>query len=148
MDIILTVLNALKIDKTVIFQFILLFVFFNIIATLLFKRVQEVLEFREGKTTKLENHAHSVYKKAEDLSAQYNAKVEKTHQESQSLAQKKKSETLKKESEILRAAEDKISAEYEERKAKINKEISDKKAVVMNEAEVLAGNLVDKLTKN
>lgn len=147
MDTIVIILKALKIDQTVLIQFGLLAVFFNILAPLLFKRIQEVLEYREGKTTKLESHAHAVYKQAEDLAEQYKAKVEKTHQDSQNESHKKKSEILAKERELLKSAEDKLSSEYDERKGKILKEMSEKKTVVMAEADKLAGSLVEKLTK-
>lgn len=147
MDTILVILNALKIDKTVIIQFVLLIVFFNTLAPMLFKRIQKVLELREAKTSKLESHAHAVYKKSEELAEQYKAKVEKTHQDSQLSTNKKKSDVLNKERDLLKSAEEKINAEYEERKAKILKEISEKRLVVMAEAEKLAGNLVEKLTK-
>ena len=147
MDTILVILNALKIDKTVIIQFALLAVFFNTIAPILFNRIQKVLDLREGKTTKLESHAHAVYKKSEELADQYKAKVEKTHQDSQQESNKKKSEVLSKEKDLLKSAEEKISAEYEERKTKILKEISEKRLVVMAEADKLASSLVEKLTK-
>ena len=147
MNTIVVILNALKIDKTVFIQFGLLVLFFNTVAVLLFNRIKVVLELRENKTTKLENHAHAVYKQAEELGEQYKAKVEKTHAESQSSSQKKKSDVMSKERELLKLAEDKISSEYEERKSKILKDMSEKRAVVMAEAEKLSGNLVEKLTK-
>lgn len=147
MDTILIILKALKIDQTVLIQFGILIIFFNTLAPLLFKKIQDVLELRESKTTKLESHAHHVYKKAEDLAEQYNAKVEKTHQDSQGTSQKKKSDILNKERDFLKAEEDKLSREYEERKAKIQKEMEEKRTIVMAEADKLAGNLVDKLTK-
>jgi F-type H+-transporting ATPase subunit b len=105
------------------------------------------LEFREGKTTKLENHAHAVYKQAEELAEQYKARVEKTHTDSQLITQKKKNDILKSESDLVKLAEDKLNSEYEERKSKILKEMSEKRAVVMAQADQLAGNLVEKLTK-
>lgn len=147
MDTIVIIIKALKIDQTVLIQFGLLLVLFNTIAPLLFKKIQAVLELREGKTVKLESHAHNVYKKAEDLAEQYKAKVEKTHQDSQDISQKKKSEISNKERDILKAEEDKLGSEYEARKAKIQKEISEKRTVIMAEADKLAGNLVEKLTK-
>ena len=147
MDTIVIILKALKIDQTAIIQFGILFVFFNILAPLFFKRIQEILEYRESKTTKLEDHAHAVYKQAEELADQYKAKVEKTHADSQNVAQKKKSDILNKERNLLKSAEDVINSEYDERKAKILKEMSEKRAVVMAEADKLAGSLVEKLTK-
>lgn len=147
MDTIVIILKALKIDQTAIIQFGIFFVFFNILATFFFKRIQDVLEYRESKTTKLEDHAHAIYKQAEDLADQYKAKVEKTHTDSQSTTQAKKSETLNKENEILKSAESVINSEYDSRKAKIFKEISDKRITVMEEADKLASHLVEKLTK-
>lgn len=147
MDTIVIILKALKIDQTAIIQFGLLLVFFNILAPLFFKKIQEILEYREGKTTKLESHAHAVYKQAEELAEQYKAKVEKTHADSQQLTTNKKADVLNKERELLKSAEDKINSEYDERKAKIMKEMSEKRTAVMAEAEKLTGNLVEKLTK-
>jgi F0F1-type ATP synthase membrane subunit b/b' len=147
MDTIVIILKALKIDQTVLIQFGILVVFFNILAPLLFKRIQDILEYRESKTTKLESHAHTVYKQAEELAEQYKGKIEKTHADSQSVAAKKKSAVLEKERELLKTAEDQINSEYDERKAKILKDMSEKRTAVMAEADKLAGNLVEKLTK-
>ncbi|MDO9181334.1 MAG: hypothetical protein Q7U04_02955 [Bacteriovorax sp.] len=147
MDTILIILKALKIDQTVLIQFGILLVFFNILAPLLFKKIQAVLELRENKTTKLESNAHNIYKKAEELAEQYKAKVEKTHQDSQSISQKKKNDILNKEKEIIKAEETKITSEYEDRKTKIQKELAEKRTIVMAEADKLANNLVDKLIK-
>lgn len=147
MDTIVIILQALKIDKTVLIQFALLVLFFNLLAPLFFNKIKEILEYREGKTTKLESHAHAVYKQAEDLADQYKAKVEKTHQDSQTVANKNKSEVMNKEKDLLKSAEELLSSEYDSRKSKILKEISEKRTVVMGEADKLAGNLVEKLTK-
>jgi F0F1-type ATP synthase membrane subunit b/b' len=147
MDTIVIILQALKIDKTVLIQFGFLFVFFNLLAPLFFNKIQEILEYRENKTTKLESHAHAVYKQAEELAEQYKAKVEKTHQDSQTTSYKKKSEVLNAERDLLKKAEEQLNTEYEERKSKIVKEVLEKRSVVMADAEKLAGNLVEKLTK-
>ena len=147
MNTIVTILNSLKIDKTFLIQFGLFIVFFNIIAPLLFKKLQEVLDLRDSKTTKLESHAHHIYKQAEDLAEQYKGSVEKTHQDSQAIASKKKAEILAKEKEVLTGAEEKMSADYEGKRSTLLKELSEKRVAVMAEAEKLSSNLVDKLTK-
>jgi F-type H+-transporting ATPase subunit b len=147
METIVVIIKALKIDQTVFIQFALLLVFFNILAIFFFKRLQAVLDYREGKTTKLENHAHAVYKQAEDLAAQYKAKVEKTHKDSLAQAQKKKSDALNREHEILREAEEKLNQEYESNRAIILKDMSKKRESALAEADKLSGNLVEKLTK-
>lgn len=147
MDTIVVILTALKIDKTVLIQFGILFVFFNILAPLFFKRIQDILEYRENKTSKLENHAHAVYKQAEDLAEQYKAKVEKTHADSQIATSKKKNEVLEKEKSIIKSAEEQINSEYETRRSQLLRDVSEKRTTIMAEAEKLAGNLVEKLTK-
>jgi F-type H+-transporting ATPase subunit b len=147
MNTIVTILNSLKIDQTFIVQFILFVVFFNIIAPLLFKKLQQVLDLRENKTTKLESHAHHIYKQAEDLAEQYKGSVEKTHQDSQTIASKKKAEILAKEKEVFMSAEEKMNAEYEGKRSALLKELAEKKSAVMAEASVLSNNLVEKLTK-
>ena len=119
MDTIVIILKALKIDQTALIQFGMLVIFFNTIAPLLFKKMQDVLELRESKTVKLESHAHDIYKKSEDLAEQYKARVEKTHQDSQSVSHKKKLDILTKEKDILKSLEDKLESEYDERKSKI-----------------------------
>jgi F-type H+-transporting ATPase subunit b len=137
MDTIVIILKALKIDQTALIQFGILLVLFNTIAPLLFKKIQDVLELRESKTTKLESNAHNVYKKSEDLAEQYKANI----------TQKKKADILNKEKEILKSEENKLSSEYEDRKSKIKKEMSEKRTIIMAEADKLAANLVEKLTK-
>ncbi len=143
----LTIIKSLKIDQTVLVQFVLFVVFFNIIAPLLFKKVQEILDLRDAKTTKLESASHHIFKQADDLSLQYNAKIEKTHLDSQSVTTKKKSETISAENAVLHSAEDKMSAEFDAKKSTLGKEMSEKRKSVMAEAEKLSGNLIDKLTK-
>ncbi|QDK39877.1 hypothetical protein DOM21_00060 [Bacteriovorax stolpii] len=147
MNTIVTILNSLKIDATFLVQFALFVVFFNIIAPLLFKKLQEVLDLRESKTTKLESHAHHIYKQAEDLAEQYKGSVEKTHQDSQAIASKKKAEILAKEKEILNGAEEKMSSDYDAKRSTLLKEIAEKRTAIMAEAEKLSNNLVEKLTK-
>lgn len=147
MDTILVILKSLKIDQTFLVQFGLFLVFFNIIAPLLFKKLQEILDLRENKTTKLESHAHHLYKQADDLAVQYKAKIEKTHQDSQAIATKKKSDILSAERNVLKEADQKMTAEYDSKRATLLKELSEKRAVVMAEADKLSSNLVEKLTK-
>ena len=147
MDTIVIILKALKIDQTALIQFGMLVIFFNTVAPLLFKKMQAVLELRESKTVKLESHAHDIYKKSEDLASQYKAKVEKTHQDSQSASHKKKLEVLNKEREILKSLEEKLDTEYSDRKSKILDDMSKKRTEIMAEADKLSGSLVEKLTK-
>jgi F-type H+-transporting ATPase subunit b len=147
MGTVYTILNSLKIDKSFYIQFILFTVFFNILAPLLFKKIQIILELRESKTTKLDSHANHVFKQAEELAEEYKGTVEKTHQDAQAVASKAKSEILSKERAILTSAEDKMIEEYEGKKSVLLKEFSIKRAAVMADASNLSNSLVEKLTK-
>ena len=147
MGTIYTILNSLKVDQSFYIQFILFIVFFNVLAPLLFKKLQEVLELREGKTTKLESHANHVYKQADELAEQYKVSIEKTHTDSQVIATKKKSEIMAKEREVLLANEEKMNGEYEGKKSSLVKDFAQKRVTVMAEAEKLSSTLVEKLTQ-
>ncbi|MBC7712999.1 MAG: hypothetical protein H7177_06655 [Rhizobacter sp.] len=147
MGTVYTILNSLKIDKSFYVQFILFIVFFNILAPLLFKKIQIILELRESKTVKLDSHANHVYKQAEDLAEEYKGSVEKTHQDAQSVATKAKSEILSKERTILTSAEEKMTEEYEGKRSVLLKDFSNKRVAVMADAEKLSNTLVEKLTK-
>ena len=147
MNTIVTILNSLKIDQTFLIQFVLFIVFFNIIAPVLFKRLQEVLDLRDSKTTKLDSHANHVYKQADDLAVQYKASIEKTHTEAQAIATKKKAEVLAKEKALFTSAEEKLTGEYEGKRSSLLKDLADKRVTVLAEAEKLSNTLVEKLTK-
>lgn len=147
MNTIVTILNSLKIDNTFLVQFVLFLVFFNVIAPILFNKLQEILELRESKTSKLDSHANDLYKKVEELQEKYKASVEKTHQDSQVIASKKKSEILAKEREVLTGAENKMTSDYEAKRAQLLKEMNEKRTAVLSEASVLSNSLVEKLTK-
>jgi F-type H+-transporting ATPase subunit b len=147
MNTIVTILNSLKIDNTFLIQFVLFLVFFNVIAPILFNKLQEILELRESKTSKLDSHANDLYKKVEELQEKYKASVEKTHQDSQVIASKKKSEILAKERGVLTGAENKMTSDYEAKRAQLLKEMNEKRTAVLSEASVLSNSLVEKLTK-
>lgn len=147
MDMILTIFKSLGVDQTVFIQFAILIVMFFLISSLLFTKLQEVLELREIKTTKLENTAHAIYKQADELAEQYKARVEKTHHDSHHTNQKKKTDITSTEKEKLKSAEEQFSKEYEEKRSKILDELATQKATLMSKVDELSGSLVEKLTK-
>ena len=147
MDMVLTIFKSLGVDQTVFIQFAILIIIFFLVSTLLFTKLQEVLELRETKTTKLENNAHAIYKQADELAEQYRAKVEKTHQESHHFNQKKKLDIQLNEKEKIKNAEEQFTKEYEEKRQIILKEIMAQKSSLMSKVDELSGSLVEKLTK-
>lgn len=147
MDAILSIFQSLGVDQTVFVQFASVIVIFTILSCVLFPKVKEVLELRESKTTKLDGNANNLYKKAEDLSAQYKSVIEKTHQESQATAAKKKAELTDAERVELKKTEEVIQKDYDAKKTVVLKEIESKKSSVLAEADQLSKSLLEKLTK-
>jgi F-type H+-transporting ATPase subunit b len=147
MDMILTIFKSLGVDQTVFVQAAILIVIFFLVSNLLFSKLQEILELREERTSKLENNAHAIYKQADELAEQYRANVEKTHQESHQLNQKQKAEISSAEKQKIKTTEDQFSLEYEEKRTKILEEVSQQKSYLLAKVEELSGNLVEKLTK-
>ncbi len=144
---IVTIFKSLSVDQTVFIQFVSLLIIFIILSTVLFNRLKDVLDHRENKTTKLEDNAHAVYKKADELAEQYRAHVEKTHHESQVKSSKKKSDILTNEKSLIKEAEEKLTKEYEEKRAMLEKEFSEKRKSALAQVAELSSQLVTKITK-
>ncbi len=147
MNTIITILNSLKIDSTFLVQFVIFVVFFNLIAPILFKRLQAVIDLRESKTTKLDSDASHIYKQVEDLEIKYKGTIEKAHQDNQVVATKKKSEIQDKEKALLTAEENKLENEYDVKRKALLADLASKKSIVFAEADKLSNSLVEKLTK-
>jgi F-type H+-transporting ATPase subunit b len=147
MDMIVTIFGSLGVDKTVFIQFAILLLTFIACTTLFFSRLKEVLDLRETRTTKLEGNAHAIYKKAEELSEQFKAKVEKTHQEAHSAALTKKNEIVNQNKKLIEETEAKLNAEYEAKRAAMYADFNSKKEKSLLEVESLSNSLIEKLTK-
>lgn len=147
MEMIVTIFKSLGVDQTVFIQFISLIVIFTLVSNLLFKKLKEVLDYRESKTIKLEGNAHAIYKKADELHEQYKAKIEKTHQDSHHVSQQKKNEIIKKENDLIRKAEQEITAEYESKRNAMLNTFKENKEKTLAEVDSLSKSLVDKITK-
>lgn len=144
---IVKIFESLSVDQTVFIQFVSLIIIFIILSTVLFNRLKDVLDHRENKTTKLEDNAHAVYKKADELAEQYKAHVEKTHHESQLKSSKKKSEILNNEKSLIKEAEEKLNKEYEEKRMALEKEFAQKRETALAQVSELSLQLVTKITK-
>lgn len=147
MDTILIILRALKIDQTVLIQFGLLFVFYNIFAPVFFNRLKEVLELREKKTTKLHGNALALNKKSEELELGLKTRLDKTHAELGARLAKEKHELVSKRNESLALKMDAIQKEYEASRTKLLADVKLKKETAQKELQSLSSGLIEKLTK-
>lgn len=144
MELVLSVFEKLSVDKTVFIQFGILVVLFMFLKMIFFDKLQFVLELRETKTTKLEDNANKTFSQAETLSKKYKDEVDKAYGEAQEKYNKRKAEILERERRAVKAAESEINKELELERAKFVVELDSKKKTVLESADNLAKNLVEK----
>lgn len=144
MDLVLSVFKKLNVDQTVFIQFAILVVLFFLLKVIFFNKLQFVLELRESKTTKLEDNANKTFSEAEGLSQKYKDEIDKAYVEAQEKYNKRKSEILDREKQNIKTAENQINLDVEKERAQFVAELDSKKKEVLNNADSLAKNLVDK----
>jgi F-type H+-transporting ATPase subunit b len=144
MDLVLSVFKKLNVDETVFIQFAILVALFFFLKMIFFNKLQFVLELRESKTTKLEDNANKTFSEAESLSLKYKEKIDKAYVEAQGKYNKRKTEILEREKQNIKNAENQINQELEQERTQFVAELDSKKKEVLNNADSLAKNLVDK----
>lgn len=146
MDAIIGIFTKLGVDSTIFPLFIVFLIFFFVLKAVFFNKLQEILELRETKTTKLEGNANEMLTEADELEKKYKTKIELAYQEAQTDLGEKKNEILTKEKGVIQEAQAEVNAEYQEKRKAFQVEFTAKREDVMKSADSLAKNLVEKLT--
>ncbi|EQC50008.1 ATP synthase B/B' CF(0) [Bacteriovorax sp. BSW11_IV] len=146
MDTIIGIFKSLGVDSTVFTQFIIICILYLVLRNLLFGKLQEVLELREGKTTKLEENANKKFIEAENLAKSYKEKINNAQSEAFSKLSKVKEEVLGVEKQKLKAEEAKLNSEIEAKAQQFANEVEQKRQEVLANADALANDLITKLT--
>lgn len=146
MDTIIGIFKSLGVDSTVFTQFIIICILYLVLRNLLFGKLQEVLELREGKTTKLEENANKKFIEAENLAKSYKEKINSAQSEAFSKLSKVKEEVLGVEKQKLKAEEAKLNSEIEAKAQQFANEVEQKRQEVLANADALANDLITKLT--
>ena len=146
MNEIIAIFKQLGVDSTIFFQFGIFVVFFAIVKVLLFDKLQFVIELRESKTTKLEDEANRKFQDAEKLAYEYREKMNKAQQSSQEKLKAGKAEVVSRERNKYEEAQKKIIAEMESDRKTFEQELSTKKGEILSKADILASELVNKLS--
>ena len=146
MDMILSVLERLSIDKTIIPTFFIVIIFYFIISNLFFKKLLQVIVNRESKTTKLEGSANQKAQEAEQLKNDYKSRVNEAYAESQNELKMRKAKETQAKKDIYLEKENKLNQEADNKLAEEMTVLSKKKDEVMASADGLSKVLVDKLT--
>ena len=147
MQMIVDIFKQLGVDDTIFTQFALVFVLFFLIKNVLMAKLQDVIELREGKTTKLEGDANQKFQEAEQLSQKYNDKIAEANAKAQKIFSDKKDEVNSDQKKVFEAAEKKTDAEVLDKKKKYEEELKKHKELVMQNADSLASNLINKITE-
>jgi F0F1-type ATP synthase membrane subunit b/b' len=147
MDTILNIFISLGVQKIVGIQFLTVVVFYFILTKLFFSKLQFVIETREGKTTKREGNANKMLNEAEALSLQYKKTIEDTQAQTFADASKKKNILLEEQRSALKQKANQLEEEMTKQRQVNLKEIESQKAIVMNQAEELSKQLLEKISK-
>jgi F-type H+-transporting ATPase subunit b len=146
MDTILNIFKSLGADITFFYQLVLVIVFYFALKMSLFSKLQEVLDLRENKTTKLDGNANKKFAEAEELSLKYKSELDKANQEAFSIVSAKKEESLNTQKVKVKEIDGKLNAEIDEKRKVFMAELETHKTNILKEADSLSGDLVNKLT--
>ncbi|AYF46019.1 MULTISPECIES: hypothetical protein [Halobacteriovorax] len=147
MDTILTVLKSLQIDSTLFIQLAIVTVLYFVTRNLIWSKLQDILENREAKTTKMESGAEEKTRLATELEKEYKVKIESAQSEAFSIIQAKKEEVTKREAAKVKELADKLESQLNAEKNEYAKELEEKKVAVMKDAEELSSLLVNKIVQ-
>lgn len=146
MDTFLNIFKSLGADVTFFYQLVLVLVFYFVLKYSLFGKLQEVLDLRENKTTKLEGNANKKFAEAEELAQKYKAELAKANQEAYSLLSDKKAAAESAQKAKLKEVENQLNIQVEAKRKEFMAELEVHKENVLKEADSLSGDLVNKLT--
>ena len=147
MDSVIAIFSQLGADESLLYQFGIFVITFILGKVLFFNHLQDVLETRTAKTVGLEDSAEAKFEEINKMSKEYKEKISEANKEARSNLDNKKTEIIKKEESRYREIETEVNSQVDEERKKVSSEINDKKEQIMNEAEGLASNLVDQLTR-
>lgn len=147
MDMVVDIFKQLGANESLVHQFIIIVVMFYLTKFLFLNHLQEVLDVREDKTVNLEGSAEKQFEEISKIQDAYKEKMQTVNKEIKADYEDKKNTIVKREESVYREKESEINSFIEKSRLEIESEIKEKKDKVMNDAEQLAGGLVQKITK-
>jgi len=146
MDTILNIFSSLGIDESFFTLLALVFASYFILKFFLFNKLQQVLDLRESKTTKMEAGAHKKFDEAEELANKYKQGIHATQQEADKILSQAKSTVQAKEKEKVKLAAKELEAISDSERKVFAQEIEERKKTIMESAGTLSTQLVEKVT--
>ncbi len=143
----LDIFTQLGTDQSILYQFILIAVLFVASKFLFLQHLQNVIETREEKTSKLEGNTEKQFADINKLQNDYKQKIHTANKEMKTKLDDGKTTITKKYETQYRGEEKTINEFFEKSKKEIENEIADKKTAVLSDAQDLAKSLVNKIAK-
>lgn len=147
MDMVLGIFAQLGADKTIWYQFTIVVVMYLLSKTLFFGHLQNVLETREDKTTKLEGNAEKQFEEVSKIAADYKEKIGAANKSAKVKLDSEKAEISKSLEANYKAEEKKINDYIDSSRKESEAKLQEQKDKILSDAEDLASSLVQKITK-
>lgn len=145
METFTAIFTQLGVDSSLVPQFFIILSIFIVTQFLFLGKLQEVIENREEKTTKLENSADDVLEKVKKMQTEYNSKIDEANRKALISTTESKQKITQKYTEQYKSTEKEINAYVEQARHNFNNEIEMNKQAYLADADNLAQSLVQKI---
>ena len=147
MDLVLSIFQQLGADKSIFVQFVIVTIMFVLSKHLFFGHLQNVLDTREDKTTKLAGAADKQFEEVNQMAEQYKEKIQAANKDLKSNLDTSKNDIIKSAEARYRTSETESNSHVEASRKEIEAEVKSQEEQVLSQAQNLADNLVEKITK-
>jgi F-type H+-transporting ATPase subunit b len=145
METFTAIFTQLGVDSSLVPQFLIILSIFIVTQFLFLGKLQEVIENREAKTTKLETSADDVLEKVKKMQVEYNSKIDEANRKALILTTESKQKISQKYTEQYKSTEKEVNGYVEQARHSFANEIEMNKKSYLADADKLAQSLVQKI---
>jgi len=145
METFTAIFTQLGVDSSLVPQFFIILSIFIVTQFLFLGKLQEVIENREERTTKLENSADDILEKVKKMQTEYNSKIDEANRKALISTTESKQKITQKYTEQYKSTEKEVNTYVEQARQKFNNEIEMNKQAYLADADNLAQSLVQKI---
>lgn len=147
MDLLLKVFMDLGANHTLFVQFVIVIIMFVVSKFVFINHLQNILDTREAKTSKLDGDAERQFAEIEKAQADYKEKISVANKSMKNKIDSGKTEVSRKYETVYREQEKEINKYIESSKKEVQESIQEKKSKILSDADKLSSSLVQKITK-
>lgn len=145
METFTTIFTQLGADSSIVWQFLIIAIVFIISNGLFLGKLQEVLEIRNEKTTKLDDFADETLSKVKTMQEDYASKLQHASKEALSNSVEQKREISQKYFDEFKVAEKEMEKHLEEKRRQMMISANEAREIYLKQADKLSNQLVDKI---